>query len=101
MIKTKLRYQQQRLMEAKNGSFRSFNLKNYNENKQRSFAGAHHSNFERGRRYIYNRKGEIIHGLSPRVKCVAPLFRDMFLAKNEMQAGGARPQRPSQLHPGR
>ena len=30
-------------------------------------------------RYIYDRKVEIIHGLS--VKCVAPLFKDMFLAK--------------------
>ena len=34
-----------------------------------------------GRRYIYNRKDEIIHGHSPSVKCVAPLFRDMSLAK--------------------
>ena len=34
-----------------------------------------------GRRYIYNRKDEIIHGLSPSVKCVSPLFRDMSLAK--------------------
>ena len=38
-------------------------------------------NFDRGRRYIYNRKDEIIHGLSPSVKCVAPLFGDMSLAK--------------------
>ena len=34
-----------------------------------------------GRRYIRNRKDEIIHGLSPSVKYVAPLFRDMFFAK--------------------
>ena len=34
-----------------------------------------------GRRYIYDRKDEIIHGLSPSVKCVVPLFRDMALAK--------------------
>ena len=39
-------------------------------------------NFERGgRSYIYNRKDEIIHGLSPSVKSVAPLFSDMSLAK--------------------
>ena len=34
-----------------------------------------------GRRYIYDRKDEITHGLSPSVKCVAPLLRDMSLAK--------------------
>ena len=34
-----------------------------------------------GRRYIYYRKDEIIHGPSPSVKCVTPLFRDMSLAK--------------------
>ena len=31
-----------------------------------------------GRRFICNRKDEIIHGLSPGVKCVAPLFRDVY-----------------------
>ena len=30
---------------------------------------------------FYFRKDELIHGLSPNVKCVAPLFRDMSLAK--------------------
>ena len=34
-----------------------------------------------GLRYIYDRKDEIIHGLRPSVKCVAPLFLDMSLAK--------------------
>ena len=34
-----------------------------------------------GTRYICNSKDEIIHGLIPSVKCVAPLIRDMFLAK--------------------
>ena len=33
------------------------------------------------RRYICNGQDEIMHGLRPRVKCVAPLFRDMSLAK--------------------
>ena len=43
-------------------------------------AGAQLGNFERGFRFIYNRKDDIIHnGLSQRVKCVAPLFRDMSL----------------------
>ena len=41
--------------------------------------GAQLGNFERGRRYIF--KGEIIHGLSPSLKCVAPQFRYMSLAK--------------------
>ena len=35
----------------------------------------------RGHSYICNRKDKIIHGLSPSVKCAAPLFRDMSLAK--------------------
>ena len=48
---------------------------------QHNYSGAQLVNFERGRRYIYNRKDEIIHGLSPSVKYVAPLFRDMSLAK--------------------
>ena len=44
-----------------------------------------------GRRYIYNRKDEIIHGLCPSVlKCVAPLFRDMSLVE-VWSAGGVRP----------
>ena len=34
-----------------------------------------------GRRYIFNREDEIIHGVSPSVKYVAPLLRDMSLAK--------------------
>ena len=34
-----------------------------------------------GRRYIYNREYEIIHDLSLSVKCFAPLFKDMSLAK--------------------
>ena len=40
-------------------------------------------NFEEGggRRYINKRKDEIIHGLSPSVKCVAPRFRKMSLAR--------------------
>ena len=36
-------------------------------------SGAQLGNFERGRRYIQNRKDEIIHGLSSSVKCI----RDM------------------------
>ena len=44
-------------------------------------SGAQLVNFERGRRYIYDRKDEILDGLSPSMKCVAPLFRDMSLAK--------------------
>ena len=44
--------------------------------------GAQLGNFERGgRRYICKRKDEVKHGLSPAVKCVAPLSRDMSLAK--------------------
>ena len=31
-----------------------------------------------GRRYIYNRKDEIIHGPSPSVKCIAHLFKDIL-----------------------
>ena len=32
----------------------------------------------RGERlYFWNRTDEIMHGLSPSVKCVAPLFREM------------------------
>ena len=34
-----------------------------------------------GRRYIRNRKDEIIHGLSPSVKYVVPLCREMSFAK--------------------
>ena len=29
-----------------------------------------------GAQFIHNRRDEIIHGLNPSVKCVAPLFRD-------------------------
>ena len=47
-------------------------------------------NLERGLRYIYNRKDEIIHGISPSVICVAPLFGGMSLAK-EWNAGGGTP----------
>ena len=35
-----------------------------------------------GRRTIYDRKDEIIHGHSLSIKCVAPLVRDMSLAKD-------------------
>ena len=42
--------------------------------------GVQLGNIERGRR-LSNRKDVIIHGLSPIVKCVAPLFRDMSLAR--------------------
>ena len=34
-----------------------------------------------GRWYIYNRKDEIIHGLSQSIKCVTPIYRDMSKAK--------------------
>ena len=51
--------------------------------------GTQLGNFERGGggcRDICNRKDEIIHGLSPGVTCVAPLFTDMSLDKvYEMQ----------------
>ena len=43
--------------------------------------GAQLGNFERGPRYICNGKDEIIHGLSPSVKCVAPLSIDISFAK--------------------
>ena len=42
-----------------------------------------------GRWYIYDRKDEIIYGLGPSVKCVAPLFRDISLAKLWHAGGGA------------
>ena len=48
-----------------------------------------------GRRYIYNRKHKIIHGLSPSGKYVAPLFEDESLAKVWNAGGGARPLRLS------
>ena len=45
-------------------------------------AGAQLGNLEMGAQvYIYIRKDEIIHSLILSVKCVAPLFKDMFLAK--------------------
>ena len=43
--------------------------------------GAQLGNFERGRRNICNRKDDIIYGLSPSVKCVAPLLIDISFAK--------------------
>ena len=52
-----------------------------------------------GHRYICNRKDEIIHGLSPSEKCVAPLYRDMSLAKLGNAVGGMRPQAPSPVTP--
>ena len=51
-----------------------------------------------GHRYICNRKDEIIHGLCPSVKCVAPLFRDMSLAKYEMQEGAPPQLRPCPMY---
>ena len=45
-----------------------------------------------GRRYIYDRKDEIIHCLSPVGKCVAPLFKGVSSAKVWNAGGGARPQ---------
>ena len=50
-------------------------------------------NFERGRRYICNRRDEIIvkHGLSRIVKCVAPPLADMSLTKYEMMEGARAP----------
>ena len=47
-----------------------------------------------GPRYNCNRKDEIIHHRSPRVKCVTPHFRYMSLAEVWNTGGGARPQRP-------
>ena len=44
--------------------------------------GAQLCNFERGAQvYICNGMDDIIHGLSPSVNCVVPLFRDMSSAK--------------------
>ena len=43
---------------------------------------------------MYNRKDEIIHGLCHSVKCVAPLYGDMYRAKVWNSEGGASPQRP-------
>ena len=37
------------------------------------YAGAQLGKFERGRRFC-NSEDEIIHGLNPSVKCVAPLL---------------------------
>ena len=51
--------------------------------------GAQLDNFKRGAGINYNSKVEIIHGLSPSVKCVVPLFRDMSLAKVLNAGGGA------------
>ena len=55
-----------------------------------------------GRRYIYDRKDEIICTWpnSPSVKCVAPLFGDMSLAKVWNAGWGVHPTAPPpQLHP--
>ena len=38
---------------------------------------------------MYNWKDEIKHCLRPSVKCLAPLFRDMSLAKVRNAGGGA------------
>ena len=51
--------------------------------------GAQLGKFERGGRYIYDRKDEIVHDLSP---SVAPLFRDM--PKYEMHEGASTPCLP-------
>ena len=49
--------------------------------------------------FIINRKVEIIHGLSPGVKCVAPLFRDQSM---KFRRGRAPPAPPpvAPLHEG-
>ena len=46
-------------------------------------AGAQLGNFERGGagKFIIGRMRYVIHGLSLSVKCVAPTFRDVYLAK--------------------
>ena len=53
-----------------------------------------------GRRYNYNRKDEIIHGLSPSVKCVSPLFRDISLIKCKCRKGAPPPVAPLLTQPG-
>ena len=55
--------------------------------------------FSRGAQvYICNRKDEMIHGLSPSVKCVAPLLRDMSLDKVYVKCRrGCAPQAPPPL----
>ena len=46
------------------------------------YSGAHSEVILRGGcSHTYNRKDEIIHGLSQSKKCVAPLFSDMSFAK--------------------
>ena len=45
------------------------------------YIGAQLGNSERGAG-IFVRKDEIKHGLSPSVKCVAPLFRDHVLCQS-------------------
>ena len=52
-----------------------------------------------GQRHIYNRRDEIISGLSPCVKCVLPLFQDMSLTRVWNAGGGARPKLPPPLRP--
>ena len=49
--------------------------------KYKTMQGRHRLILRGGRRCIHYRKDEIIHGLSPSVKCVSPLFRDMSLDK--------------------
>ena len=56
-----------------------------------AYPGTQLGNFERGAQVFYNRKDEITHGLSPSVKYVAPLFRDISLAKCEMHEIKLRP----------
>ena len=50
-------------------------------------------NFERGRRYIYNRKDEIIHGLCPSVKCVAPVFSQSLKCRRGRPSPSCAPGR--------
>ena len=51
-------------------------------------------NLQRGRRYIFDRKNEIIHGVSPSVKWVAPLLREFPKPNSEMQEGCLPPEPP-------
>ena len=60
-----------------------------------SRSGVQLGKFERGRRYICNRKDEIMHGLSQSVKCVAPLLETRPWTKYEMQQGRATTGAPT------
>ena len=62
--------------------------------KQCSGQGRNRVILRERRWYIYDRKVEIRQGLWPSVKCVAPLIRDMSLAKVWNAGGGARPPTP-------